>query len=260
MKTKPDSMKAIAVFRKGTFTIIVCATILIVGLMNVRCVYGQIWPVNFDGAPVLKPGQIETTLFFSGSYASYHSDINTKGYLPGIKIGFGIARSFDLKISYSRGMYKYSWGGDWSKWLDSKENNITISPKVSFLHGILAVKLPFTLTLYKNYQDKLKAWYAISPRFIVSLHYKQYVEFNMSPFFEYVIPGEGNDPVCFVGGNIGFAFSSNLQRWSVRPEAFLSYPIPNNNVISGQIIYGWGLAATFSFDAFTGKKASSENK
>jgi len=63
----------------------------------------------------------------------------------------------------------------------------------------------------------------------------------------------GIETTYLVGGNLGFAFSSNLKRWSLRPEAFLSYPIPNKNNHSGMIIYGWGVAATINFDVFTKK-------
>ncbi|MCK9421843.1 MAG: hypothetical protein M0Q38_04540 [Bacteroidales bacterium] len=249
-------MKTNSTFRKVTFRVIVCAAILIVGTMYIQDGYSQIWPVNIDGAPVLKPGQLETTLFFSGSYSLYKGKSETYGYLPGIKIGFGIAKNFDLKLAYSRGFYTFLSKG---KWTDSKANNITISPKVSFLKGILGIKVPFTFILYNNdYDKKINVYYTISPRVIVSLHYKQYVEFNMSPFFEVFIPGEGIKPIYSVGGNFGFAFSTNLQRWSVRPEAFLSYPIPNNNIESDIIIFGWGLAATFNFDVFTKKDASSQ--
>jgi hypothetical protein len=197
----------------------------------------------------LKPGQLETSLFFSGSYISAEGKTITTGYLPGIKIGFGIAKNFDLKLSYSRGFYTFLNN---KKWFDSKENNITISPKVSFLKGILGIKVPFSFILYNDeHAKKTKVYYIISPRFIVSLHYKQYVECNISPFFEFYLPGEGIDPTYLLGGNLGFAFSSNLKKWSVRPEAFLSYPLPNKNNSSDMLIYGWGVAATINLDVFT---------
>ncbi len=249
-------MKTITMFRKGTFQVIVFAAIFIAGSMHVQVSYGQYWPVNFDGAPALKPGQLETSLFFSGSYLSYQSKSTTMGYLPGIKLGFGIANNFDLKLSYSRAFYTFLKNGSWT---DSKENNITISPKVSFLKGILGIKVPFSFILYNDYYTKkVKAYYIISPRFIVSLHYEQYVEFNISPFLDIYILGEGIEATYLLGGNLGFAFSSDLKRWSVRPEAFLSYPLPSKNNSSGTIIYGWGLAATINLDVFTKKDASSQ--
>lgn len=242
MKTKPY-------FSKSTFRLITCATILI-GSMNVMTGYGQFWPVNFDGAPALKPGQIETTLFFSGSYASSGGYSGTVGYLPGIKLGFGIAKNFDLKLSYSRSFYTIFNN---KEWMDSKENNITVIPKVSFAKGILGFKVPVSFILYNDYPGKnLKVYYIISPRLIISLHYKQYIECNISPFYELYMPGSGIKNTSLLGGNLGFAFSSNLNRWSVRPEAFLSYPIPGKGEIS-TLIYGWGIAATINLDVFTKK-------
>jgi len=242
-------MKTITMFRKSTYRLITCAAIIIVGSMHVLVGYGQFWPVNFDGAPALKPGQVETSLFFSGSYISSDGKTIITGYLPGIKIGFGIAKNFDLKLSYGRGFYTILNN---KEWFDSKENNIIISPKVSFLKGILGIKVPFSFILYNNEASKkIKVFYIISPRIIVSLHYKQYVECNISPVFEIYLPGRGVDPIYHLGGNLGFAFSSNLERWSIRPEAFLSYPIPDKNNISDMLVYGWGVAATINFDAFT---------
>jgi len=61
------------------------------------------------------------------------------------------------------------------------------------------------------------------------------------------IPGHGTDPTYFVGGNLGFAFSGNLNRWSVRPEGFIHYVIPQEGG-KGSIMYGWGLSFTYNIN------------
>jgi hypothetical protein len=257
LNLKLSAMKTINKYGKSKFLVIVWAAMLIACSTYVHEGYGQLAPANFDGAPVLDPGQMETSLFVTGTYVS-HKDMDgtyIKGYIPGIKLGFGIAKHFDLKLAYTRGIYAYKFM-DWSDWEDSKVNNITLIPKVSFLNGILAVKIPASISFYHNdynYEDKTKVNYLISPRVIASLHIKQIVEFSLSPFCDIFIPGEEGDPTYFVGGNLGFAFSTNLKRWAVRPEAFLSYQIPQGDNDTGSTIFGWGLSANFNFDLFTKK-------
>ncbi len=241
-------MKTKAMFEKGRLLIIICSAFWITCLLSVKESRGQLTPVNFDGAPALTPGQLEASLFFGGSYLSWDGDVYVKGYLPGIKIGFGIAKGFDLKLTYSRGIYSYNFIG-WSDWQDSKENNLTISPKVTLLKDIIAVQLPVTFILYKEYEDKMNVYYKFGPRFILSAHYRQYVEFNVSPFMD-ILVDSGNEPYYFAGGNLGFAFSSNLKRWSIRPEGYLSWPVFTKSESSKEMIYGWGIAATFNFDLF----------
>jgi hypothetical protein len=133
-------------------------------------------------------------------------------------------------------------------------NNISISTKFSFLDGILAVKIPVAFSLYNDtYADKLRVNYMIGPRFIVSLHIKQYVEFNISPFIEMNIRGDNANIYWATGGNFGLALSSNLKRWAIRLEAFVNYPIPGKYVSKGQLIYGWGISANFNIDMFKAK-------
>jgi hypothetical protein len=227
--------------------------------------YSQMWPVNLDGAPTLKSGQIETALLFSQSFTTYDGETYLKGILPGIRVGFGIARNFDLKLSYSRGLYKFYFG-EWSdSWEDTKVNNITLCPKVGFLNGIIAIKLPFTAMLYnmEKYEKgetskELKSNYLLGPKILISFHYKKYVEGTVSPFCE-ILMYEGGSPEYFVGGSLGFAFSSNLERWSIRPEGFVSYNLPQGEQTKGMLTYGYAIAATVSFDVFKSGKGSGGN-
>ena len=213
----------------------------------------QFTPVNFDGAPTLDKGQLETSLYFSGSYLSKNGWAYLKVHTPGIKVGYGITKNFDLKLTYSRDYYAFHFEGISSDFVDAKMNNITLSPKISFFNGKFAVKAPLTIMLFNNtYEDKLEAYYMFTPRLIGSFHYKQYVEFSMSPFMETFFSSQ-SDPSWFVGGNLGFAFSSNLKIWSVRPEAYLSFPVFNDSSAK-ETIWGWGIAASFNLDLLKQKK------
>jgi hypothetical protein len=240
-------MKTNTYFKKKLFPVISGVALLFLGWTNPLITYGQDWPVSFDGAATLKPAQLEISLYGAGSYLSSKIGDGTIGYLPGLKVGIGILDIFDVKLAYSRGFYKFD-----TKLEDSKVNNISIMPKVSLLNRHLAFQVPFTFMLSNwEYEGKTKTetYYLLSPRIISSIHYKQFVEFNVSPCLEVFIPGHGIDPSYFIGGNIGFAFSSNLQRWSVRPEGFISYYLPKSGATNYKILYyGWGLAFTFNID------------
>jgi len=222
-----------------------------IGMVVLQCTnpqvsYGQFWMVSFDGAPALKPAQLELSVYGAGSYYTMKNESGTRGYTPGLKVGIGIAKNFDAKLSYSRGFVHY-----FIKLEDSKFNNISVMPKFSFLKDYLAVQLPFTLILYNEGSDdskKLRAIYSFGPRVIFSIHHKKIMEFNISPAFEIMIAGAGGDPSYRIGGNIGFAFSSNLERWSIRPEGFINYLLPQKDFSANLIRYGWGLAFTYNIN------------
>lgn len=237
-------------FKVKALPVIFGSLMMIHGWMSPQTAQGQQWPVSFEGASALKPAQLEISLYGAGSYytISYggESVSGTIGYLPGLKVGIGIVNNFDVKASYSRGFYKRA-----TKLEDSKSNNISIMPKVSFLQGHLAFQLPFTVMLANvsyNGEERSETYYLLSPRLIGSYRYKQYIEVNLSPLFEVFIPGQGDDPSYFIGGNLGLALSSNLQRWSVRPEGFISYLFPQDDVDYSFLYYGWGLAFTYNID------------
>ena len=221
--------------------------VFILVFFNLLVAYGQNWPVSFDGAAALKPAQLEISPYGAGSYYASEHDGGTIGYTPGLKFGIGIVRNFDVKLSYERSFYKLGY----DNLEDSKQNNLSIMPKVSFFKEHLAFQLPFSVILFNSWAkdgNKLDAYYSFNPRIIVSFRYKQYVEFNLAPSFEIGIPGHGMDPSYMVGGSIGFAFSSNLLRWSVRPAGFIDYLIPQKGSTSDFIIYGWGLSFTYNIN------------
>jgi hypothetical protein len=242
-------METITYFKKKQSLIICGIVLLIFGFLKPGVINGQDRPVSFEGAPSLEPAQLEITVYGAGSYLTSTWGNGTIGYIPGLKVGIGIANHFDLKLSYSRGFYKFD---SESKLEDSKVNNICIMPKASFLKGHMAFQLPFTMMVTNvNYYDdnKTEIYYLLCPRIIGSIHYKQYVECSLSPFLDVYIPGHGNDPAYFIGSNLGFAFSSDLKRWSVRPEGFISYYMPKSGEENYKIVYyGWGLAFTYNIN------------
>lgn len=241
-------MKTITSFKKNFVPFIIGAGIFILGCLNPQITYGQFWTVSFDGAPALKPAQLEISPYGAGSYFVSGNNDRTLGYTPGLKIGIGILKNFDVKVSYNRGFYKAFK----KKFEVSNVNEISIMPKFSILKGHLAFQMPFTVFLYKSGNDnqkKLRADYYIGPRIIASIHHKKYLEFNMSPFFKLYIPGGATKISTMIGGNIGFAFSSNLERWSVRPEGYINYLFAVE-----EVIVGWGLAFTFNIDMIKKKE------
>jgi len=230
-------------FKAALFSLVLC----IFGWIAPSVVNAQFWSVSFEGAPALKPAQFEISLYGAGTYYSFSNGSGTLGYIPGMKLGIGLGGNFDLKLAYGRGFYSNPFN---NKLEDSKQNQVSIMPKYSFLKGHLAFSLPLAVIFYNfktGSETKLYTYYLVAPRFTGSFHYKQYVEVNISPAFDFFIPGQGGDMSYLVGGNLGFGFSSNLERWSVRPEGYVNYLIPAKTVTGG-LYYGWGLAFTFNID------------
>jgi hypothetical protein len=217
------------------------------GLIVPFLAHAQFWSVSFDGAPALKPAQFEISLYGAGTYYSIDNNKGTLGYIPGMKLGIGLGGNFDLKLAYGRGFYS---DPGTNKLEDSKQNQISITPKFSFLKGHMAFSLPLSVIFYNlkyRGETKLYTYYLVAPRITGSFYYKQYVEFNISPAFDFFIPGQEDDPAYLLGANVGFAFSSNLNRWSVRPEGYVNYLLPTKRNTGG-LFYGWGLAFTFNID------------
>jgi hypothetical protein len=230
-------------------------TIILFGMLShVPAGYGQTAPSAFDGAPVLEPMQIETALFVSAGNVSFDGAEPDKGVIPGIRLGFGIVKHFDVRLCYSRGIYNQHVFTDWSEWEDLKLNNITIVPKVSLGNEVVAFRLPCTFSIYRDeYTGKLNLNYTMSSCLAISAHIRQYVEFSLSPSLGMTLYNGGHDSFFFAGGSFGMAFSSNLKKWSVRPEVYGSVEIPAIFSISGSVgeqVYGYGLSASFNLDMF----------
>jgi hypothetical protein len=251
-KLKQRAMKTIALYRVIQWRVLPVMILLIAACLLPGLSYGQFgqeWPVSFDGAPALKPAQLEISLFGAGSY---HSSINgggTVGYIPGARVGIGIIKNLDVKLAYGRGFYKFTH----DKLQDSKVNNLCLAPKYSLLNGHLAIQVPFTV-MFANWEsydgeNKTETLYLLTPRLIGTIRVKNLVEFNLAPFFNAFFPGHDIDPLYFVGGNLGVAVSTNLDRWSIRPEGFVTYYIPKSGATNYKsYYYGWGLAFTYNID------------
>ena len=241
------TMKTIKSISKNTRTAVFSLVLFILGWMVPAEANAQFWSLSFEGAPALKPAQFEISVYGAGTYYTINNSKGTLGYIPGMKLGIGLGGNFDLKLAYGRGFYSNPIT---SKLEDSKQNQVSIMPKYSFLKGHMAFSLPLSVIFYNiktSNETKLYTYYLIAPRFTGSFHYKKYVEFNISPAFEFFIPGQAGDISYLLGGNIGFAFSSNLDRWSVRPEGYVNYFLPSKGQTAA-FFYGWGLAFTFNID------------
>jgi len=203
----------------------------------------------FDGARTLRQAQLEITPFASGSY--YHATNRTAtGYLGGIRAGIGISKKFDLRVAYGYGDYNAAVS---YHYLKSRQQVVTLEPKFSFLNGHLSFQVPVGLIFSKA--NRSSFW--LQPGITGSLRIKEFMEFNLTTSIEIVTPGVyshagvslmgGFDPDFdpILGGNFGLAFSSNLRRWSVRPEGFLYFPLGQ---YSHNMFYGWAVAFTYNID------------
>lgn len=245
-------MKTKKLFRKKILSFIWGIGFVILGCSGAQVAYGQYWLYGFDGASTLKPAQIELMPYGVISIDSKYEETEVIGGLTGLRAGIGIIKGLDVRLTYGRAIYSEDSGLK-----DLNENVFGIVPKVSILEGRLSFAVPFQMIFTKWDQGEGTSnkdiTYIVGPRITVSYQVKNFMEVNVSPEFDFFFPGNENDPKNMLGGNIGFAFSNNLEKWSVRPEAFVKYLFPSGGKSMDLLMYGGGIAFTFNLDLFRKK-------
>ena len=182
----------------------------------------QITMLTFEGAKTLEPAQFEIGVMTNPLYVFCCGDTDKFLNRYGTFGRVGVHPNIDLKISYSR-MY-------WEKWKDGM-NLIQFGPKFSTNNGRIGFSLPFGIFFEKNEYyseygvEKYDTFYGLSPRLILNAVNKRVFELNLNPAGEFLFD-KGAEGSVLYGMDIGMGFSSNFDKWSIRPEGgirFLTY-------------------------------------
>lgn len=213
-------------------------------------VKAQLTPLSTEGAQTIPRRNMQVGLFFGEGYSATAKAWESKSISYGLNVGYGITDQLDLKITWSGNNYAFKLGDEWTEWSLFRENTFRVSPKFSFLKGHMAAKLPVAVVMFTSEMSlSTQSVFLISPRVIGSLFYKQYLECWLSPYVDIYLPPDRVNTVCYGGVNLGLAVSTNLKKWSVRPEGYLATPLEilgKENVL----IYGFGMTAVLNFEAF----------
>lgn len=220
MKLNIQTMKKLIQFLQ-----IIIPTILIAFLSSCG-----VAPVNssFEGARTLKKGQTE----ISGNYSSYSASSEGDHFKTnrnvGVRLGFGLGPRTDLRVRYER-----------LSPVDNESdgvgvNYLSITPKYSFLEDKISGS--FTVGTYSS-EGELFLFF--SPRMIFSYPVKNKFE----PTFAIKTDIFPFDQAYFLGMNLGFAFSPDLDKWAIRPE--LGYMKDIQDFSYSYLTWGLGLTVNF---------------
>jgi hypothetical protein len=204
-------------------------------------------PVNnqYEKAGTLKKGNAE----FSGSYTSYSAsgggESDRLNSNIGFRAGYGISDKFDLKVRYERLMMPDGEDGEEET---SGVNYFSIVPKWSLIPQKLALLVPVSHYTYKEYvfdedDEPVKgSLSSITPQLLYTFtNLKNTTDFTLGLKADVLFGGGGGSVI--LGSTAGAGFSSNLNKWAIRPEvgaaflgggAFLSYGVGLQFMIQGK--------------------------
>jgi hypothetical protein len=186
-------------------------------------------PVNnqYEKAGTLQKGTVE----LSGNYSHYavtgggESEGANNNY--GFRVGYGISDKFDLKLRYERLVPTgaFSFDDDDASENVKGINYISLVPKFAIVEKKLSFLIPVSFYSYKETLDDTQynnRFVSIAPQLIytsTARTNKADVTFGLKADG---IFGEGGGAVL-LGATVGAGFSSNLDKWAVRPEIGASF-------------------------------------
>lgn len=153
--------------------------------------------LNYESAKMLQKGDVE----LQGSYSTYFDDNgdNAQNDL-GAKIGFGVSESYNFKFRF-----------EYMESVSSTYFYIEADNKFSIKENKIAASVP--LGFYFGDDGDYFDFY---PKFYFTLVNKQKFDFTIIPKTHIIT--DFTDASIVFGISAGMGFSSNLNKWAVRPE------------------------------------------
>jgi hypothetical protein len=196
---------------------------------------------NYESAKSLGKGNIE----LMGNYSSYslrtEDEYEEKGIENvnknyGFRIGCGISPRVDLKFRYERLIPALQEDKDQL----NGANYFALSSKFSILENHIAAALDagfYTYTLKEDNQHSEEIFF-FTPRLTLTYPTGKYFDLTLNAKID-LLPSEG---LSYLGFNLGCGISSDLDKWSLRPE------IGFINDFSGTTWFNAGIAVILKFD------------
>lgn len=161
---------------------------------------------ELQGARMAGKGNIELTPHYSTVNYAEEGESDKMQEQMGLQAAFGITPSLDI-----RAKYEYIWVGD------ENISAIGIGPKFSLLSDRIAFSLPVGRALGEGSTD---TW-QLHPTLLLTLPLKKdIIDINVSSKYLHSFCEDCEGLVAF---NMGFAISSDLNEWAIRPEYGLLY-------------------------------------
>lgn len=195
-------------------------------------------PVNnqYEKAATLQKGNME----LSGSYSSYSASGSEKTNRNfGGRFGYGVTDKFDLKFRYERLMPTDGLKGTdvFDEGQIKRVNDFAIIPKFSLVPQTLSLLVPISHYGFKEEVDGKESkgvLNSIAPQILyTTTNKKNRTDFSVGFKADCLFNDEGGAGVL-LGTTLGAGFSSDLDKWAIRPEvgalfiaggAFVSYGV-----------------------------------
>jgi hypothetical protein len=178
-------------------------------------------------------------LEIAGSYSHYDFSSEGSGSVGaynnyGGRFGVGLTDDVDIKIRYERFLSAQTG--------DEAADYLSIFPKFEIWNDEISVIIPLSSYFDESVFSSV-ARYSIAPEFIGTHPFSKKVDVTGNFKLDYFFPKNNLEDELLFGFKLGFGLSSDLEKWSLRPEAGLL--IDSND--SGQL-WSYGLALQFRFD------------
>lgn len=194
-------------------------------------------PVNnqYEKAGTLKKGNIEISGNATANSVISDDESENVNNNFGFRVGYGLSERFDLKLRYEHLMPTNDNSEDFNG-----ADFISIVPKFALIPNKFSIMLPLSRYSWKdsfNYTVTHESLFSIAPTLLytfTSKNMKRDLSLGFKTDFLIGSDGEDESGAIIPGITIGAGFSSDLNKWAVRPEigatflgvgAFLNYGI-----------------------------------
>ncbi len=203
-------------------------------------------PVNtsFESARTLSKGQIECM----GNYSAYYYNTSSDGTENinnnfGLRIGYGFTDKFDLKLRY-----EHLNPAQESNDINININYFSISPRFSLKKDRIAGALGLGKYFYSTNNESSVSSTVISPRIAFGNSSGKTFDITLTTKLD-IFP---DDHETLWGVNVGCGFSSDLDKWAIRPEIGVMKDLSDFGYYT---LFNVGVAFILKFNALKSKAA-----
>lgn len=196
---------------------------------------------QYEKAGTLGKGNLELMGAFTTHTVTVDGESNSTNDNYGFRAGYGISDHVDVKLRYERLVPTYREDGD-----PTGIDYISVVPKVAIVPRKFAVLLPISRYTYTDEFEGQKERYninSIAPQLLYTATTpKNKFDFTLGAKGDYTFSSDNGEHESdfFVGATMGAGFSSNLDKWAIRPEVGILFkPGESGNY------WSYGVAAQF---------------
>jgi hypothetical protein len=207
-----------------------CFLLLVFFLFMASCSFVPVTN-HYEKAATLKKGGLEFSGNFTGNGITGGGEAENINNNYGFRAGVGVSDRMDLKVRYEKLSPSKSMKEDFKG-----ASYISVIPKFALVPNKLSLLVPVSHYSYKELWDgeeTKNTLNSIAPQVIYTLtNQKNKIDFTMGLKGDFLFGGDGGGVIF--GATAGAGFSSDLDKWAIRPEvgasflgggAFLSYGV-----------------------------------